>query len=243
MLSRPSPLDDVHRLAVGILDHGGVVAVHLNAHSQEFAGGIEHVMGVAAHDHIDVAHAFRQNLIKIVAQMTEHDELVDALILQGVDVVTHRQDFIVEFHGVGDQGRFPGFLHFQYADDGDLFAVDFLDHIGLDVGAEQRAVHGRAYVAGDYRKIHRFQQIPKVRFAFVEFVVAQFVGVQADGVKYFEVHFALEQAEVQGAVEFATVENQGVVITVFFDGGGDAGEAAETEAHWLATHLIFIVVQ
>ncbi len=80
-------------------------------------------------------------------------------------------------------------------------------------------------------------------FAFVELMVAELVGVQAQGIEYLEVHLALEQAEIEGAVQFAVVEHQGVVVPVVVHGGDDAGEAAEAQAYGFAAGLVGVVVQ
>ena len=152
---------------------------------------------MTADNHVDAGCFPRDALVHAEARMAEHDDLVDALLRQAVDLGLHRFDRVGEDDVVTGAGEFMGVLRGQ-ADQPDLFAVLF-DHRRFADRIRQQRLTGNIGVRhqdGEFNRIHK----PLQHFgAVVEFVVPHGHRV----ITHLVHHFGSQRTLVVGVEERA----------------------------------------
>ena len=197
--------------------------------------GAEQGVRVAAHHHVHAAELGDHGLVVVVADVAHHDDLVDTLGAQGIDLALGGDGFVLE-GGVGvGAGRCLGLVGDGEAHDADGLAVaqhgDGLVHITrrlgrcqgragaeVDVGAE----HGGLAAAFVQQVDEAFQ----AAVALVELMVAQGEGVEAHGVH----HRGIGLAVGTGAVEIQRAR-LGITRVQLEHVFGRCGEAVDGGCH------------
>jgi len=193
---------------------------------------------VPAHDDVQAGHGARQLLVHVIAVVRKQDDLVHPFRLQLAHQRADDRRGVQKAHAAHIAG-YQGRCRRGGPDDGHDLAALCRGEAPDDIRAQavgQGGLGAGVHVGGQHREARQGQHSAKLRRAFVELVVAQAHGVQAQLIQKVELRRALEHGEIERALHRVPgVQGQHARFARArgVQGGLEPGHAAKRGAHLL----------